>query len=42
MLEGDEMGRAYSKHGGEKVCIHVLVGKPEGKKLLGRSINKWV
>jgi hypothetical protein len=34
----NEMGRAYSTYGREERCIYMaLVGKPEGKKLLGRS-----
>jgi len=26
---------------GEEKCIQVLVGKPEGKRLFGRSTSKW-
>jgi hypothetical protein len=33
------MGAACSTNGGEEVC---LVGKPEGKRPLGRPRNMWV
>jgi hypothetical protein len=34
------MGRACSTNGGEEECISILVGKPEGKKPLGRPQRK--
>jgi hypothetical protein len=34
------MGGAYSTHGGE-VYIGFLVGKPEGKRPLGRPRHRW-
>jgi len=35
------MGGACSTYGGEERCIHGFVGKPEGKRLLGRSRHRW-
>ena len=35
------MGGAYSAYGGEERRIQVLVGKPEGKRRLGRPRRKW-
>jgi hypothetical protein len=34
------MGGAYSMYGGRGV-YRVLVGKPEGKRLLGRPRHRW-
>jgi hypothetical protein len=37
------MGRACSTNGGEGECIYrILMGKPEGKKPLGRPRYRWV
>jgi hypothetical protein len=37
------MGRACSKNGGNEECIYmILVGKPEGKRPLGRPMRRWV
>jgi hypothetical protein len=36
----DEVGGACGTHGGRNVC-RVLVGKPEGKRLLGSSRRRW-
>jgi hypothetical protein len=36
------MGRAYSKNGSEKNAYRILVGYPEGKRLLGRPKRRWV
>jgi hypothetical protein len=36
------MGRACSTNGGEEECIGVLVGKPGGKRPLGRPRSRWV
>jgi hypothetical protein len=36
------MGRACSTNGGEEECIRILVGKPEGKRPLGKSRRRWV
>ena len=35
------MGGACSRHGGEARCIQGLVGKPEGKRPLGRPSCGW-
>jgi hypothetical protein len=37
----DEIGRAYSTHGEEARCIPDFVGKPEGKRPLGRPRRRW-
>jgi hypothetical protein len=36
------MGRACSTNGGDEECMWVLVGKPEGKRPLGRLTCRWV
>jgi len=38
-IEKNEMGGACSKYGGEK--RHIRVGKPEGKRPLGRPRCRW-
>ena len=35
------MGGACSTYVGEGRCIQVLVGKPEGKRPLGRLMRRW-
>jgi len=35
------MGRAHNVYGGEERCIQGLVGKPEGKRPLGRPRHRW-
>jgi hypothetical protein len=35
------MGRTCSKHGAKRNAYRVLVGKPEGKRPLGRSRRRW-
>jgi hypothetical protein len=35
------MGGACSTYGGEEKLIQGLVGKPEGKRQLGRPRRKW-
>jgi hypothetical protein len=35
------MGGACSAYGGEDRRIHGLVGKPVGKRLLGRPRHRW-
>jgi len=37
----NKMGKACSMYGGQKRHIRVLVGKPEGKRLLRRPRHKW-
>jgi hypothetical protein len=36
------MGGACSTNGEKRNAYRILVGKPEGKKLLGRSRRRWV
>jgi hypothetical protein len=35
------MGEACSTYGGKRDVCRVLVGKPEGKKSLGRPKHRW-
>jgi len=35
------MGGACSAYGGEETSYRVLVGKPEGKRPLGRPRRRW-
>jgi len=41
-IEKNEMGWACASYGGERVAYRFLVGKPEGKRLLGRPRRRWV
>jgi hypothetical protein len=36
------MGRAYSMNEEKRNAYRILVGKPEGKRPLGRTKHKWV
>jgi hypothetical protein len=36
------MGRAYSTHGEKKNAYKISVGKPEGKRPVGRPRRRWV
>jgi hypothetical protein len=36
------MGRAYSTNGEKRNTYRLLVGKPEGKRPLGRPRGSWV
>jgi hypothetical protein len=38
--EGVEMGEVCSEHGTGMKCVQVLVGKPEGKRPLGRHSSR--
>jgi hypothetical protein len=38
----DEVGRACSTNGEKKNAYRILVGKPEGKRPLGRPKRRWV
>jgi hypothetical protein len=40
-IEKNEMGGACSAHGGSRGVYRVLVGKPEGKRPLGRPRSRW-
>jgi hypothetical protein len=42
MFKEDEMGRACSKNGEKRNAYRILVGKPEGKRPLGRPRRRWV
>jgi hypothetical protein len=35
------MSRACNTNGGEEECIYNLIGKPEGKRPLGRPRRRW-
>jgi hypothetical protein len=36
------MGRVGNTNGEEKNAYRILVGNPEGKRLLGRSRHRWM
>jgi len=40
-IKKNEIGRACSMYGGRRGIYRVLVGKPEGKRLLGRPRRRW-
>jgi hypothetical protein len=40
-VKEDEMGRKCSKHGEKRNAYEILIGKPEGKRPLGKSRQKW-
>jgi hypothetical protein len=37
----DEMGRECTTHGEKINACRVFVGKPDGRRLLGRPRNRW-
>jgi hypothetical protein len=37
----DEMGRECSTHGEKRNACRIFVGKPEGKRPLGRPRHRW-
>jgi hypothetical protein len=41
MIKKNEVGRACSKYGERRGIHRVLVGKPEGKRSLGRPRRRW-
>jgi hypothetical protein len=41
-VKEDEMGRACSTNGGKRNAYRILVGKPEGRRPLGRPRHRWV
>jgi len=41
-IEKNEMGRACGAYGGGEGTYRVLMGKPEGKRPLGRPRHSWV
>jgi drug/metabolite transporter superfamily protein YnfA len=40
-IKKNEMGRACGAYGGGESVYRVLVGKPEGKRPLGRPRRRW-
>jgi hypothetical protein len=40
-IEKNEMGRACNMYGEGRGAYRILVGKPEGKRSLGRPRHKW-
>jgi hypothetical protein len=38
----DKIGRACSKYGERRTAYRTLVGKPEGKTLLGTPRHRWL
>jgi hypothetical protein len=40
-VKEDDMGRACSTLGARRNAYKILVGKPEGKRPLGRPICRW-
>jgi hypothetical protein len=41
-VKEDEMGRACSANGKKRNSYRILVGKPEGKRSLGRPRRRWM
>jgi hypothetical protein len=40
-VEKNEMGGACSTYGGESCAYRILVGRPEGRRPLGRPRHRW-
>jgi hypothetical protein len=40
-IKEDAMGRLCSTHGYNKITYRILVGKPDGKRPLGRPRCRW-
>jgi hypothetical protein len=40
-MKEDEVGWTCDTHGGGERCLQVLVGRPEGKRPLGRPRHRW-
>jgi hypothetical protein len=41
-VKEDEMGRAYSTNEDNRKACRILVGKPEGKRSMGKPRRSWV
>jgi hypothetical protein len=41
-VKEDEMGRACSTNGEKRNACRIFMGKPEGKRPLGRPRRRWV
>jgi hypothetical protein len=41
-VKENEMGRACSTNGAKKNAYRIWVGKPEGKRPLGKPRRRWV
>ena len=41
VVRGIEMGRACSTYGDREDAYRILVGKPEGRRQLGRPRRRW-
>jgi hypothetical protein len=39
--KSNEMGRACSTYGGKRGAYKILVGRPEGRRSLGRPRHRW-
>ena len=40
-IKKNEIGGTCNTYGGEEMCIHDLVGKPDGKRIVGRPRHLW-
>jgi hypothetical protein len=40
-VKKDDMGRIFSTNGEKRNAYRILVGKPEGKRPLGRPRRRW-
>jgi hypothetical protein len=40
-IEKNEMGGAYSTYGEKRTAYRILVGRPEGRRPLGRPRCRW-
>jgi hypothetical protein len=41
MIKEDEVDRACNTNGAKRTAYRILVGKPEGKRPLGRPRRRW-
>jgi hypothetical protein len=40
-VKEDEMGRAFSTNGEKRDAYMILLGKPEGRRPIGRCSSRW-